>query len=166
MKFLLCAAALATVAGVAPLAAQTHEMPGFMQDWDANHDNKVPRAEFDAARAVRFGKVDANSDGGATAEEYLSEYLNRKKDEFNVPGQSNDDKLASYQRAIRQTYARFNALDKDRDGKMTKAEFDVSGGRVFARMDDDKDGTVTLADVKAVIAKSAANAKADAAAQP
>jgi hypothetical protein len=49
---------------------------------------------------------------------------------------------------LRQTHVRFNALDKDEDGYISRAEFDRSGDSAFSRMDTNKDGVLSVADPK------------------
>lgn len=49
---------------------------------------------------------------------------------------------------LRQTHVRFNALDKDEDGYISRAEFDRSGDSAFSRMDTNKDGVLSAADPK------------------
>lgn len=49
---------------------------------------------------------------------------------------------------LRQTHVRFNALDKDEDGYISRAEFDRSGNSAFSRMDTNKDGALSAADPK------------------
>ena len=41
----------------------------------------------------------------------------------------------------------FRMLDEDRDGKITKAEATATGDRLFARMDTNKDGTISIDDL-------------------
>lgn len=49
---------------------------------------------------------------------------------------------------LRQTHVRFNALDKDEDGYISRAEFTRSGDRAFDYMDTNKDGVLSAADPK------------------
>lgn len=49
---------------------------------------------------------------------------------------------------LRQTHVRFNALDKDEDGYISRAEFGRSGDNAFSRMDTNKDGVLSAADPK------------------
>lgn len=49
---------------------------------------------------------------------------------------------------LRQTHVRFNALDKDEDGYISRAEFNRSGDSAFERMDTNKDGVLSAADPK------------------
>lgn len=47
---------------------------------------------------------------------------------------------------LRQTHVRFNALDKDENGYISRAEFNRSGDSAFSRMDTNKDGVISKAD--------------------
>ena len=49
---------------------------------------------------------------------------------------------------LRQTHVRFNALDKDEDGYISRAEFSRSGDSAFSRMDTNQDGVISKADPK------------------
>ncbi|NRQ43562.1 hypothetical protein HRH59_13495 [Rheinheimera sp. YQF-2] len=49
---------------------------------------------------------------------------------------------------LRQTHVRFNALDKDEDGYISRVEFSRSGDSAFSRMDTNKDGVLSAADPK------------------
>jgi hypothetical protein len=49
---------------------------------------------------------------------------------------------------LRQTHVRFNALDKDEDGYISRAEFNRSGDLAFERMDTNKDSMLSAADPK------------------
>lgn len=49
---------------------------------------------------------------------------------------------------LRQTHVRFNALDKDENGYISRAEFNRSGDLAFERMDTNKDGALSAADPK------------------
>jgi Ca2+-binding EF-hand superfamily protein len=144
---------LAAALTASPALAAPHEGNAFIHDYDTDHDGKVTRAEFDAARTVRFKATDANGDGWVSEDEYVSEYSKRLEEQLKSFDRGEEKKVEERQRQIRQTHVRFGVLDKDKDNKMTKAEYDASGDRAFAEQDDDKDGAVTLADTKATAAK-------------
>ncbi|HUD90832.1 hypothetical protein [Sphingobium sp.] len=154
------AVALLSIAGSA--VAAPHEGSAFIHDYDADHDGQVTRAEFDAGRVARFKASDANGDGWLSAEEYVGEYHARLEQQLAVSDRSEDKKTEERQRQMRQAHVRFGVLDKDKDGKMTQAEYDASGARAFAEQDNDKDGIVTAADAAATAARQlAAREKAD-----
>jgi Ca2+-binding EF-hand superfamily protein len=91
---------------------------------DANGDGKLTKAEADAARGkpMLLLMADANKDGVVTKEELAKAFTGRR-------GQVSDRV--------------FEALDADKDGKISAAEWQVSGERRFARLDRNKDGAVT-----------------------
>ncbi|MDT7532794.1 hypothetical protein OVY48_04985 [Sphingobium sp. SA2] len=148
------AAALLAIAGNA--AAAPHEGSAFIRDYDAEKDGQVTRAEFDAGRLVRFQATDTNSDGWVSEAEYVAEYRARLEQQLARSDRSEEKKTEERQRQIRQTYVRFAVLDKDKDAKMTQAEYDASGTRAFAEQDNDRDDIVTAADATATAARQLA----------
>lgn len=157
----LALAAILLAASGAAIAAP-HEGNAFIHDYDANDDGQVSRAEFDAGRAARFKSTDANGDGWVSEDEYVGEYRARLEQQLAASDLSEEKKTEERQRQIRQTHVRFGVLDKDKDAKMIQAEYDASGARAFAEQDDDKNGTITAADVAATAARRlAAREKAD-----
>ncbi|EZP71739.1 putative uncharacterized protein precursor [Sphingomonas paucimobilis] len=155
MKILLPLTA-ALLALPASAIAAPHEGSAFIHDYDADHDGQVTRAEFDAARAARFQATDANKDGWVSEEEYVGEYRARLEQQLAASGQSEEKKEEERQRQIRQAHVRFGVLDKDKDSKMTEAEYDASGARAFAEQDDDRNGIVTATDAAATAARQLA----------
>ncbi|EQB11642.1 hypothetical protein L288_03335 [Sphingobium quisquiliarum P25] len=155
MKILLPLTA-ALLALPASAIAAPHEGSAFIHDYDADHDGQVTRAEFDAARAARFQATDVNKDGWVSEEEYVGEYRARLEQQLAASGQSEEKKEEERQRQIRQAHVRFGVLDKDKDSKMTEAEYDASGARAFAEQDDDRNGIVTATDAAATAARQLA----------
>jgi len=153
-KSLILAVLAAAIA--APALAAPHEGSAFIHDYDTDKDGKVSRAEFDAVRVQRYKATDANHDGWVSEDEYVSEYQGRLEKQLAASDDPEDRKTEERQRQMRQAHVRFGVLDKDKDGKMTQAEYDASGARAFAEQDDDKDGTVTAADATATAAKQMA----------
>jgi Ca2+-binding EF-hand superfamily protein len=87
---------------------------------DLNRDGKVTRAEFDKATQQAFN---SSAKGGfLTPEQYYQ-------------------LEAAQSRAISARV--FQRLDRDRDGKLTLAEFASSQERLFTRLDKNNDGVVT-----------------------
>ncbi|WP_091742823.1 hypothetical protein [Phenylobacterium immobile] len=147
------ALAVALVAA-GPALSAPHELSAFVSDYDANKDGEVTVAEFDAGRTTRFAATDANSDGWVSATEYLAEYEVRLDAKLAVSDESAEDKVSHRQREVRQTHVRFGVLDTDKDGKMSKAEYDASGARAFAQQDRNKDQKISAADAEIKTARS------------
>ncbi|MGH6617505.1 hypothetical protein [Sphingomonas sp.] len=164
MRAIFTAAVIAASVLATPLAAAPHDGKSFIADYDTNGDGRVTRAEFDAVRTTRFAATDTNKDGWVSDVEYLAEYTARLENQLAASDRSEEQKTEERQRQIRQAHVRFGVLDKDKDQKMQRAEYDASGARSFAGMDDDKDTVVTAADVAAVSARQAAEAAERAAA--
>ncbi|QGP80604.1 hypothetical protein [Sphingobium sp. CAP-1] len=136
--------------------AAPHEGSAFIHDYDADHDGQVTRAEFDAGRVARFKATDANHDGWVSEAEYVGEYQARLEQQLAASDRTAEKKDEERQRQIRQAHVRFGVLDKDKDQKMTPAEYDVSGARAFAEQDNDKDGIISQADAAATAARQLA----------
>ncbi|KAA1152152.1 EF-hand domain-containing protein [Pseudoalteromonas fuliginea] len=114
----------------------THDRKGFFIKYDLNQDNIITQEEFNQRRRQDFDRADEDANNWLTEQEYIFEYENRL-----------DKKIASTRKAaLKQTHIRFNVLDKDEDGAMTFAEYQLSGHRSFTRWDTDKDGIVNNLD--------------------
>lgn len=87
---------------------------------DLNKDGKVTRAEFDKVSQQEFNTFAKG--GSLNAEQYYQ-------------------LLAAQSRAISARV--FQRLDRDRDGKLTLAEFAASQEKLFARLDKNNDGVIT-----------------------
>ncbi len=93
----------------------------FCAENDANRDGLVVRAEFDGTIAKRFASA-TNGAATMTADQYVRDEEQRFRE--------------------RETRA-FRRLDKDRDGKLTLAEFAATELKLFTRLDKNKDGMIT-----------------------
>ncbi len=89
-----------------------HGGPFGLLAMDTNADGKLTRAEFDAGQRARFAEIDANKDGSATPEEF------RKFHE--AKGAEMKAELSK---------ARFEALDKDKNGQLSPAEMAAGPGK-------------------------------------
>jgi Ca2+-binding EF-hand superfamily protein len=87
---------------------------------DLNRDGKVTRTEFDKVSGQEFNA--AAKGGSLNSEQYFQ-------------------LLAAQSRAISQRV--FQRLDRDRDGKLSLAEFAASQEKLFARLDKNNDGMIT-----------------------
>jgi Ca2+-binding EF-hand superfamily protein len=149
--------AAATVGLFALPAQAQHAGNAFLAAYDTNKDGKLPRAEYDAARAERFAATDANHDGAISEAEYVGEFAARLDKQLAASGDSAEKQAEERTRQIRQTHVRFGVLDTSKDGRIDRAEYDAIADKSFAEQDADKDGVITAADVAATAAARRAN---------
>ena len=93
-------------------------MDASFTQYDANRDGKVTREEFMAVRTLLFLRYDANGDGVVTPSELRTR----------LPAQLADRVGAAFAR-----------LDADRDGGISRAEWDLEGDRLFRSLDTNAD---------------------------
>lgn len=108
----------------------------FIKDYDQNGDGVLTRAEFDQARAAHLRAMDSNQDQRIDEAEYVQEFVARMTEE----------QKEHRTKQLKQAHVRFGVLDKDKDGDLTVKEFAVSGTRMFAGWDLNKDGVINEQD--------------------
>ena len=147
-RFWIIAGVLVAGAGAPAVAASAyrghHGHGGYHGDHGAIHEGRswwqrgpISKDEFDARTRSRFARMDANSDGVVDAGEakaLIERRMERRKRRWQRHGKQFG------QRMIRR-------FDVDRDGKVTRAEFDARVKERFARGDLDGDGQITDADL-------------------
>jgi Ca2+-binding EF-hand superfamily protein len=89
--------------------------------YDLNGDGKITRGEFMAVRAVCFAKYDANGYGMLTREEVRKFSPRLSADRIE---------------------AAFSRLDVDRDGQISREEFEQGSHRLFRQLDTNGDGII------------------------
>jgi len=138
--------AAATLAGVAVVcwvgaayaqaadggAGGGHGKAQFLTSYDIDGDSIVSRAEYETRRSEQFARADADSAEAVSESEYVGEYAARL----------DQDLAATRERQIAQAHVRFGVLDTNDDGRISREEFDASGGRIFSRLDTNGDGAV------------------------
>lgn len=117
----------------------THKKEGVVAIYDTNFDQQVQAEEFLTGRNSAFQRTDKDNSGGISEDEYVLEFEDRLDTAIE----------SSRHAAVKQTYVRFEALDDNADKKMTFAEFQISGKRMFTRWDKNDDGVISHADVNA-----------------
>lgn len=115
-----------------------HSKADFFNTYDADEDGAVTTAEYVAVRDKGYDERDPDGDAKVMPDEYVAEYEARLE----------QDLAAQRDRQIKQAYVRFGVLDGDKDGVLTREEFQASGQRMFDRLDTNKDGVVDNADTK------------------
>jgi Ca2+-binding EF-hand superfamily protein len=103
---------------------------------DANKDGAVSAAEFEAARRRDFDLLDADKDGRLSREEFIR------------------PRGASAE-LVRLRERRFGAIDTDKSQSIAWEEYLAQGRHQFAVLDRDRDGRVTRAEFEAALAGSA-----------
>lgn len=121
----------AMTSGVGAAFAGSHEGHGpgghknkMLEMLDTNKDGSISKAEFEAKRSNEFSAADANNDGTVTPAE-LTAFHEKKMEE----------RKAERQKRM------FDRLDTNKDGKVSKEEFEAGGK--FERMDKNNDGKIT-----------------------
>jgi len=115
---------------------------GFLKSADLNKDGVIDQTEFQTARDKWFADLDTNQDGFVTADELKAfgdkmhaEWAKKHGDDAaaNKPA---DSKHGDFSQHI------LERVDTDKDGKISKAEFDAEGSKLFAKLDENGDGKI------------------------
>ncbi len=97
-------------------------MMKFFETFDRDGDGRITREEARSFRNERFERFDADRNGELSLEEYQQLWLD-----------------AMRRRMVR----RFQMIDEDGDGRITREEFARPGEAMFWRMDRNGDGVIT-----------------------
>jgi len=102
-----------------------HRSHGMLEKFDTNGDGKVTKEEIEAAQADLLARYDADNKGGLKLEEFEGVWLELTRERM---------------------VDRFQDLDADGDGTVTKAEIDRKLARMMQVMDRDGDGAISADD--------------------
>jgi len=153
---LLSCVALGTSLGVAaPAFADAGGGPGSLfKTADTNHDGVVDQAEFQASRDKWFAELDTNHDGFITADELkafgdkMHAEWQQKHADAGAP-QNGTQPAPDASRGERMAQHILARVDTDKDGKISKAEFDTESTALFKRLDKNSDGKIAADEVPA-----------------
>ncbi|MGE0151385.1 MAG: EF-hand domain-containing protein [Reyranellaceae bacterium] len=106
---------------------------------DTDGDGAISKVEFEASRDKMFQKLDANSDGAFTKEEATASAEAWRKKAAEAGRTASPEREAKHKERAEKM---FNDLDLDKDGKISKAEFNAAGEKLFARFDTNGDGKI------------------------
>ena len=116
---------------------------GFLKSADLNKDGVIDQTEFQTSRDKWFANLDTNKDGFVSADELKAfsdkmhaQWAQKHGDQAKTDQQDQKRKHGDFAQHILQR------VDTDHDGKISKAEFDAEGAKLFARLDTNGDGKI------------------------
>ncbi len=109
------------------------------QRMDRDGDGNVTQAEFDSASERMFMRLDRDGNGELTRPAPRTD-----ESAGNTQGQNKRQMRGGGHRGGNRVVALMERFDLDKDGKITRAEFDEVRGRSFAGTDADGSGSITL----------------------
>lgn len=145
-RILLVSVALTASLLAGAAHAASHARDTFIKEQDQNGDGIVTKDEYAATRKIQFDKTDTDKDGVLSQAEYVAEFKARLEKKLAASDRTPEKKEEERERQMRQTDVRFHVLDSDKNGAITRAEFDYSGWRMFVHHDTNEDGVVSAAD--------------------
>ncbi|MGJ3648895.1 EF-hand domain-containing protein [Sphingomonas sp. GlSt437] len=162
MRSWIIAAGLAgAIATSAAFAAQTDPTPApqgpraggwLAHHGDTNGDGTVSRDEFLANAARHFDELDANHDGKITPDEIAAAHAAHGPDHGRRgPGGPGGDMMPPPPPP--RGPGPLERLDADKDGKITRAEFNAPSNRHFDLLDTNHDGVIDQTELAAARAK-------------
>lgn len=119
-------------------AVSEQQRKAFIAEHVTDASEELTWEAFKAFRTERFNGGDQDGNGSLSEDEYVDEYATRLEQQ--IAGERKGH--------AEQTLARFKALDKDKDGFISPAEYNASGDRAWQLFDKENTGTVKAADHK------------------
>lgn len=152
----------ALVISTSAIAGSGHDGKGpFMALFDTNKDDVVTMDEFKQAAAERFGKMDADSNGTVSKEEFREYIRDKRQTRYAKKFEKIDtdkDGIVSQSEYLdykeKRAQSKFQRMDKNQDGVVTADEFKSNRrygkrygrhgkGGIFAKLDKNSDGMIT-----------------------
>jgi Ca2+-binding EF-hand superfamily protein len=130
-----------------PLAAQDATAPRperfarLVKSVDKDGDGTISLAEAQAFAAQRFDRLDTEHKGYLTLDAYEAP-LRRAIE------RASDTRQSTLERALPRAEAAFKTLNTAGDGRLTKTEFLADSRTRFAAADSDKDGKLTIDELR------------------
>ena len=137
------AATQAAPAAAAPAHAKKPRVDRYarlLQRADTDHDGAVSQAEAAAYADSRFDRLDKAHQGYRTLDGWGASRRHRIE-------QASAERRPRLERSWQRFATAFKAMDKDGDGKLTKAEYLADSRARFVLADADHDGKLSLAEL-------------------
>lgn len=149
--FIAALAGVFTVTAAAPSfaaadpAKKEKRVERMIKRADINKDGKISHSEMSRGLAVTFAKVDTNGDGLLSKNEIAGakETLKAERKRAKAAG---EPRLQKVRFPARHLTKRFERLDANNDGYLSKAELEKVADRMFRKRDKNRDGYITKAD--------------------
>jgi hypothetical protein len=123
---------------------------------DVNNDGVLNQADRDAKRGQMFDRLDANKDGSISRDEFMAAHGPRGE-HAGMNGEGREGRKGGGMHRGRHGggmgMMMVRMADADKDGSVTRAEYDAAVTRHFDMVDTNKDGTITKAERQAAHAK-------------
>jgi Ca2+-binding EF-hand superfamily protein len=123
----------------------------IFQALDTDHDNALSTAEIDAAASV-LKAMDKNGDGRVTADEIPMPAGRGRGEGRGRGGSGVGDEPPAAPPTPDEMAATLMAFDRNKDGKLTKAEVPERMQGMFDRVDGNHDGVLTAEEIKTAAA--------------
>ena len=117
----------------------------FIKRADLNGDGKISQAEMARGISVTFANVDVNGDGVLSASEVSGAKAALKAARKQARA-SGEGRLQFVKFPAKRIGKRFDRIDANGDGVLSKAEFTGISGRMFKKRDKNNDGYISAAD--------------------
>ncbi len=125
--------------GEGPMGGDREGPEAMFERTDTNGDGVITQEEAKAQRTMLFDKLDRNDDGFLdNAEKRLGKHKRHARRKMHRTERKADRQLA---------------LDTDKDGKISLAEFEARQSPTFTRLDSNNDGAISAEEHKAAKAK-------------
>ena len=156
--FAVTSPALAQQSQTPSQASTQAQRPSPFERADANKDGVMTLDEVRTARSAAFTRLDVNRDGFLVQSEMPTPRQDRR------PGRPDDRQGKSLGDQMRQGSGLMTTADTNRDGTITRSEYDAAWSRLqsarvtaldaaksrsFARLDRNNDGTITRVETEA-----------------
>lgn len=149
----------------AEVSAKANEMWARL---DVNKDGVVNPADREARRAAMFDRIDANKDGSVSREEFAAGHPGREgrgdhagMAHDRAPGEGHRMGHGRRHGGMGGGMGKMmlHMADANKDGSVTKAEYDTAVTQHFDKVDKNRDGSITPAERQAAHAEMKAHMK-------